>query len=366
MRATLLVKRSIRSIVGIILVVSYCEAAEKPLERKGFSPVGEIVFVAGKAVVRLVPEEGFRPAVSRQELVTEDMVRTAAGGRLSILFRDETQLKLASNTTLVIKEVTESKEKAGPLKILLRLESGEVWTRSKGVRDGVVIETPYATAAIRGTEWGLSVKGDESRVTVLEGNVQLSNSLGSITVGRNEEGVVVGSQAPTKSIIVMPKERTQWTHYLTERRLLRYLSFGEGGVGHGEVLLNEGKLEESGKMFEERLSRDPGDTGALTGMGLIALKKGDYEKAESHLDRALREKKELLALLGKAYLLIAGNRPEEAGEILKGAKNDFPRDPLLYIFTSYLDTFHGNFPEALKECDRGLASDSKRPDASGL
>ena len=354
MRAALLVKRFIGSMVGIILVVSLCEAAEKPLDRKGFSPVGEIVFVAGKAVVRLVPEEGFRPAVSRQELVTEDMVRTAAGGRLSILFRDETQLKLASNTTLVIKEVTASKEKAGPLKILLRLESGEVWTRSKGVRDGVVIETPYATAAIRGTEWGLSVKGDESRVTVLEGNVQLSNSLGSITVGRNEEGVVVGSQAPTKSIIVMPKERTQWTHYLTERRLLRYLSFGEGVVGQGEVLLNEGKLEESGKVFEERLSRDPGDTGALTGMGLIALKKGDYEKAESYLDRALRGKKDLLALLGKAYLLIAGNRPEEAGEILKEAKSDFPHDPLPTIFTSYLDTFHGNFPEALKECDRGL------------
>jgi hypothetical protein len=89
---------------------------------------------------------------------------------------------------LVIKEVTASKDKAGPLKILLRLESGEVWTRSKGVRDGVVIETPYATAAIRGTEWGLSVSGDESRVTVLEGNVQLSNSLGSITVGKTRKG----------------------------------------------------------------------------------------------------------------------------------------------------------------------------------
>ncbi len=104
MRATLLVKQSVRAILGIILVVSLCEAAEKRLERKGFSPVGEIVFVAGKAVVRLVPEEVFRPAVSRQELVTDDMVKTAAGGRLSMLFRDETQLKLASNTTLVIKK----------------------------------------------------------------------------------------------------------------------------------------------------------------------------------------------------------------------------------------------------------------------
>ena len=201
--------------------------------------------------------------------------------------------------------VATSKEKAGPLKILLRLESGEVWTRSKGVRDGVVIETPYATAAIRGTEWGLSVKGDESRVTVLEGNVQLSNSLGSITVGRNEEGVVIGNQAPTKSIIVRPKERTQWTHYLTERRLLRYLTFGQGGVGSGEALLNEGKLGESERVFAERLSKDPGDAGALTGMGLIALKKDDGERAADYLDRALRERQDLLAMLGKAYLLIS-------------------------------------------------------------
>ena len=120
------------------------------------------------------------------------------------------------------------------------------------------------------------------------------------------------------------------------------------------MLLNEGKLEESGRVFSERLSKDPGDTGALTGLGLIALKMGDFEKAVDYLDRALRERKELLALLGKAYVLISGNQPEEAGEILKQAKGIFPRDPLPYLFTSYLDTFYGDFPEALKECDRGL------------
>ena len=214
-----------------------------------------------------------------------------------------------------------------------------MWTRSKGVRDGVVIETPYATAAIRGTEWGLSVKENESRVTVLEGNVQLSNAFGSITVGRNEEGVVIGSQAPTKSIIVMPKERTQWTHYLTEKRLLRYLTFREGSLGKERALFNEGKLEESGKVFEETLSREPGNTRALTGLGLIALKKGEQEKAEIYLDKALREKKELLALLGKAYLLITGNRPEEAGEILKEAKKAFLRRSVtlhLHVLSLYL------------------------------
>ena len=356
MRATHLWKSSSILFLGILLFVSSSQASDKPVERKGFIPIGEIIYVAGKALVRLVPEESYRPAVSRQELVTDDIVKTAASGRLSILFRDETQLKLASNTTLMIKEVTSSKEKAGPLKILLRLESGEVWTRSKGVRDGVVIETPYATAAIRGTEWGISVKGDESRVTVLEGNVQLSNEQGSITLGKNEEGVVVGNQAPTKSIVVRPRERTQWTHYLPERRLLRYLAFREEGPGRAETFFNEGRLKESETAFEAILSKEPENASALTGLGLIALKSGENEKAETYLDRSLKERKNLLALLGKAYLMITENRPDEAGEILKEAKGSFPGDPLPYLFTSYLYTFHGEFSEGLKECDRGLGA----------
>jgi len=55
----------------------------------------------------------------------------------------------------MIKEVIPNKEKPGALKILLRLESGEVWTRSKSAPEGLMIETPYATAAIRGTDWFL-------------------------------------------------------------------------------------------------------------------------------------------------------------------------------------------------------------------
>jgi len=338
----------------IIFFVTASYASHQPIERKGLTPAGEIVFVAGRVAVRLVPEENYRTAVPRQELVAGDIVKTGPGGRVSILFRDGTELKLASNTTLIIKEVTSHKERAGAMKILLSLESGEVWTRSKAETEGLMIETPYATAAIRGTEWSLSVKGDESRVIVMEGDVQLSSPFGSVIVSSNEQAVVIGRQAPVKSIIIKPRDWIQWTYYLTERRLLGYLKFREGVLGKAKSLFNEGRLEESTKAFEEILIEEPQNSSALTGIGLIELKKGHIEKARKYLDESLKIRKGLLALLGKSYILISENMTDEARKIPKEAKESFPTDPLPYIFSSYLYTFHGDFSEALDECDRGL------------
>jgi tetratricopeptide (TPR) repeat protein len=354
MGSTLLQKRFVIPFF-IAITLSLSHASEQILERKNLEPVGEIVFVAGKALARLVPEERYRPATPRQELVTGDIIKTLSGGRVSILFRDETQLKLAANTTLFIKEVTSPKEKPGALKILLRLETGEVWTRSKSIPDGLMIETPYATAAIRGTEWSLSVQEQESKVVVMEGSVELSNPLGSITVGKNELATVLGAGVPVKSILIRPRDRIQWTYYLAERRLLRFLKFREGGLSEAEILFNEGRLDESAKIFEKILSADPRNRSALRGLGLIELKRGNNEKAENILNRFLELHKDLLPLLGKAYLSILRNRTDEAAEILAEAKISFPRDPLPYIFSSYLRTFHGDFAGALTECDSGLS-----------
>ena len=240
----------------VLWLIPHSYAAEEPIERKGLAPVGEIIFVAGKALVKLFPEEIIPPALPRQELVTNDIIKTMAGARLSILFKDETQLKLAENTTLIIKEVTPSKEKPGALKILLRLESGVVWTRSKSAPEDLTIETPYATAAIRGTEWTLSVEEDKSS-RCYGRKCSTVQSLGSITVGRNEQAVATSKEAPVKSILIRPRDRTQWTYYLSERRLLGYLKFTASNLGEAEALFNEGKLEESARAFEQMLLTEP-------------------------------------------------------------------------------------------------------------
>ena len=353
--------RVLTSLVLVLLLISHAYAAEEPVERKGLAPVGEIIFVAGKALVKLFPEDSYRSALPRQGLVPNDSIKTMADARLYVLFKDDTQLKLADNTTLILKEVTANKEKPGTLKIVLRLESGVVWTKSKSAPDDLIIETPYGTAAIKGTEWVLSVEGSESRVAVMEGNVQLSNTLGTITVGRDEKAVATSKEAPVKSILIKPRDRTQWTYYLSERRLLGYLKFKGRKLSEAENLFNEGKLEESARGFEQTLLKEPGSPRILAGLGMIELKTGSGEKAERYFDQSLNIERTSLALLGKAYLAISKNRTVEAAEILRDAVNSFPTDPLSYIFSSYLQTFYGDFPGALRECDRGLSALPNNP-----
>ncbi len=348
-------------IIWFFVIESSSVAADKLLERKGHAPVGEVIFVAGKAMVRLVPEEQFRNAVPRQELVSGDIVKTGTGGRISILFRDDTQLKLASNTTIIIKDVVPHKEKAGTFRILLKLESGEVWTRSKGVPDGLMVETPYATAAIRGTEWSLSVNENLSRVFVMEGYIQLTNQLGSVTVGTNEEAIVMSGQAPIKNIIIRPRDRIQWTYYITDRKLIGYLKFKETTPNGPESLFNEGRLEESARAFQEIIAKEPRNASAFSGLGLIAIKRGEYEKAEEYLNQSLSIQKTLLALLGKVYIFLSENMIDEAVDSLRDAKTLFPNDPLPYIFSSYISTLIGDFQEALTECDRGLLNIPNNP-----
>ena len=324
-------------------------------ERKALSPVGEIVLITGKVSVRLTPEDSFKDAKARQSLVVGDIIKTGPNGRASILLREETQLKVASNTTLIIKDVTTHKEKSGALKTLLKLESGEVWTRSKGAGDGLMIETPNATAAIRGTEWSISVRDNESKVTVSEGSVQMSNKSGTVNLGQNEQGVVIGDEAPVKSLVISPRDRIQWTYYLSEKKLLGYLKFGEAAPGTAEGLFNEGKLEESIRAFRDVLAGEPGNYRALAGLGLAALKRGEPENAGDFLERSLKIKESLPALLGRAYLEISDNMTEDAARDLQRSKAAYPNDPLPYVFSSYLYTFQGDFTSALEECDRGLA-----------
>jgi tetratricopeptide (TPR) repeat protein len=340
-------------IVFLVLISSssISEAAEPP-SRENMEAVGEIVGVTGKASVRLVPRTLFESAVPRQRLVTGDLLKTSRGGRVSILFRDGTQLKMASNTSLLLKGERTSKGKSGPLGLLLHLESGEVWTRSKGIQDQFVIETPHATAAIRGTEWGISVLETGSRVTVLEGSVELANERGAIMVGRHEEGIVVGRQAPRKQVIARPKERTQWTHYISERRLLRRLRLKDDG--EGERLVHEGRLEEAERVFQKTITDSPGSAAALAGLGLIAVRRGQPDNGQAWFERSLTVRKEGLPLIGTAYIYMTTQRLDEAGELLREAKRDFPWDPLVRLFASYVHALSGEYPEAVAECDEAL------------
>ena len=75
-------------------------------------------------------------------------------------------------------------------------------------------ETPLVSGAIRGTEFNLAV-ADNGRtvVTLLDGEVQLSNAQGGLNLRTGEEAVVEPGAAPSKTAVINAVNVIQWCLY---------------------------------------------------------------------------------------------------------------------------------------------------------
>ena len=76
MRLPLLLRAFLIFTMGMILFFSLSYGSDQIVKRKGFTPVGEIVFIAGKVVIRLIPGEDDQPAITGQKLIAGDIIKT--------------------------------------------------------------------------------------------------------------------------------------------------------------------------------------------------------------------------------------------------------------------------------------------------
>ncbi|MFB2550352.1 FecR domain-containing protein [Ensifer soli] len=192
-------------------------AVAEPVARGGERAGAVIARKAGEEI-RFVEVDGWRYVDLDQALATGDVLRTNATGQLAVLFSDRTQVRLGRNTSLIVKKMETSGDSG------LALESGTIWARAERGGTGVTIDTPAATAAVRGTDWTLSVdaKGQTS-LLVLDGSVELANGKGRVTVGRGEGAIAGIGQAPRKIVIADPKDREQMLFYLSLRDVYRWM-----------------------------------------------------------------------------------------------------------------------------------------------
>ena len=167
----------------------------------------EIVSVQGKGETLGVKERTWREAVVNQQLATGASVRTLDSSRMAVMLADQTQVRLAANSMIEIKQVSDGAARATQL----QQNSGRSWTQSKNVPDKLTVQTPSALAAIRGTDWELVVDEDgTSTLTVLSGQVLLSNEAGSVNIDAGEQGRAQNGVAPVKTILLNPRDRVQW------------------------------------------------------------------------------------------------------------------------------------------------------------
>jgi len=175
--------------------------------------LGLIVAVKGGAEMRFVREDLWRAAQLRQDVIGGDVLRTNAIGNLAILFSDQTQIRVGRNSTLTVNDVASSASGT----TTLNLDAGNIWARAARDGSGVDVKTPAAVAAIRGTDWSLSVEGGRTSLVVLEGVVELRNAQGSVMVRQGEGAVASIGRAPTKFVLTNSEDREQMLFYLSLR-----------------------------------------------------------------------------------------------------------------------------------------------------
>lgn len=102
----------------------------------------------------------------------------------------------------------------GTAKARLDFKSGALYFLDRNRPREIEVETPNATAAIEGTEFHLSVDANNVTVlTMIDGKVGLTNALGGVLLGPNEQGIAQPGQPPRKTAVIDTVNIIQWALY---------------------------------------------------------------------------------------------------------------------------------------------------------
>ncbi|MFO1430685.1 MAG: tetratricopeptide repeat protein [Candidatus Competibacteraceae bacterium] len=326
-------------------------------------------------------------------LAAGEVVRTGTGSRLAIQLVNGSQLKLNANSRLELKQITPRPEGFVPtttrlLQNILRIFSGEIWIRSVG--EPLQIQTPLATATIRGTEFNLTVVPDDSaRLAVLNGVVEFSNPQGSVMVEKNEQATAKPGEAPRKTVLINPLDAVQWSLYypgivsyrdyplitlapsqqsaqfaIAAQRVTAFPKDVNALIELGELSFDLGKQAQARQAFTQALRLDPTNARARTGLGWVYL-------ADGELNAALKEFQQpqppsLMTLVGMANALYRLNRLDESNRTLLEAERRFPTSPIPWTQAALNALIQGDVPEARQALDRALKLDPKYAPAYAL
>jgi tetratricopeptide (TPR) repeat protein len=344
--------RVLRSVGVALLLVAIGQSAFAAL------PAGvaaEVVDLQGSGERKPAQDATWVPARARDDLSGGAFVRTGPSSKMALVFADETQVRLNQNSLLQVKSVAGS----GGATTTLRLELGRAWSQAKRVPDGLQLESPSATAAIRGTSWELEVDAaGTTTLAVQSGSVEFFNALGSITVAANEAAVAVVGQAPTRIVLSNPRDRVQWVNALEfDVRRFAPLASQSPALAAALAAVARRDFATARSVLESERGRRTRDVAVYSALGEMELVSGNFERAIAVLKEGLLiapRDPEMLAQLVRAQLL--DDRVAEAEQTLAMPRDADTADIL--IAQGETARRQGHAPEALTSFDRATRVDA--------
>lgn len=175
-----------------------------PAEQPGrmFEKRGSVLFRATAGLEQ--------PAALPQELAFETALRTELLSDAAVRLRDQSQLRLRELTRLEIhRRLPTSTEP------VVKLLDGQIRVSSRGKAISVPVETRFASATPKGTEYtiGFDEQSGRTEVTMFDGLVTLSNDIGTIEVTNGWQAIAERGQPPRRARIGTVKVVQWWIDY---------------------------------------------------------------------------------------------------------------------------------------------------------
>ena len=192
----------------LLVILSFCAISRLGAQTNApSSPTGTnslLVMIQNKVEVAPGGTDVWAPGRLNQILHPGDRVRTGEHSRAAVYLANGMTIEKGEFSEIEIPPSTGDTFLKGLFKIFNRDRSKRSEYRLRGT-----------TAAIRGTDFLINVKEDgTAELTVLDGEVVLSNSAGSVALTTNERGQVAEGRAPRKSAVVEAvNDLIQWSLY---------------------------------------------------------------------------------------------------------------------------------------------------------
>src|SRR6266404_5825162 len=357
---------------------------------------------------------GWKPASVGQSLAVGDKVKTGEDSRAAVWMTDLSVLRIDELTTIEITPPSSTSDKPG-----LNVKDGATYFFSREKSREMRIETPAANGAMRGTEFVVRVAANGSTtVTMLDGEVELSNAQGSVVVTNGEQAKVEVGGAPRKTAVLEATNVIQWCLYYpgvldlkelgysrrmdssinayNEGDLLRALAaYGHrthsgsnaDKVYHAGLLLAVGRVDKAKRLLDSASSGTPGRQALLTLIAAVTLKprpdsnppqtasdwiaESYYLQSQASLPAALggaRRATEIDPDFGFAWTRMAelqfsfGRVPQAKTALEKGVQLS-PRNPAAHALLGFLFAAENKINQAKGAFENAMAIDGALGDA---
>jgi FecR protein/Tetratricopeptide repeat len=179
-----------------------------PLTPILFAQTDAEVVEAENKVEAQSPPAPWKPAPKGTMLRVKDKVRTGEESRAAVRLGDLSVTRLDEFTTFEVGSPGAAGKKAG-----FDLKQGGAYFFSREKSQEVEIRTPAVNGSLKGTALMVRVDGARTRITVIEGEVVLSNRDGELALASGESGEAWIGMKPRRTAVVEARNIIQWALY---------------------------------------------------------------------------------------------------------------------------------------------------------